>query len=159
MKYSKQKARDIADMFATAQHSVADVCAKFEIVESTFFKWKAENSEFSELLKKAEGLRREALGEMARSGLALLLTKQEVEETTTELVDSKDEKGNSKPKIKSRKVTKRVVMPSATAVIFALKNLDSENFKDKQEMEHTGGVALTWQETRTYAAPTDGSDA
>lgn len=152
MKYSKQLGRDISDAFATGEHKVADVCKQFSISESTFYKWKAENSEFSELLKKAEASRLASFATMARSGLAKLLDVHEVEETTTEYVDKEGQ-----PKIKSRKVTTRKFMPNATAVIFALKNLDPENFKDKHEVEHSGGVAMTWNETRTYA-PEHGPD-
>ncbi|MDO7846471.1 hypothetical protein Q5H92_08890 [Hymenobacter sp. M29] len=157
MKYSLKKARAIADAFATAEHKVADVCKQFEISESTFYAWKADNPEFSELLKKAEELRRQALGEMARSGLALLLGKQEVEETTIEFIP--DKKDKAKRTVKLQKVTKRVVMPNATAVIFALKNLDADNFKDKHEVEHSGEMGVTWNETKTYAAPADDSHA
>jgi transposase-like protein len=155
MKYSKEKAAAICELFATGEHKIADVCKATGITESTFHKWKAEKSEFSESLKKAEASRLAQFATLARSGLAKLLDVYEVEETTTEYVDSKGEDGKSKPKIKGRKVTVRKFMPNATAVIFALKNLDSENFKDKQEMEHTGGLAMTWNETRTYGEPND----
>jgi len=155
MKYSKETAQAIADALATGDHTIAQVCATVGISESTFFKWKVEKSEFSESLKKAETARLAALGQLARAGLALLLTTQEVEEVTTDFGLDKE----GKPHQRSRKVTKRKILPHATAVVFALKNLDSDNFKDKHEVEHSGEMAMTWNETRTYAqpAPADGT--
>ena len=40
-----------------------------------------------------------------------------------------------------RKVTK-VVQPDTTALIFALKNMDSANWRDKKEMELSGNVGI-----------------
>jgi transposase-like protein len=145
VKYSATLVERISELFATGEHTIADVCTQVGITESTFFKWKTEKSEFSESLKRAESTRLAAFAQMARSGLAKLLDVHEVEETTTEYVDK-----GGKPVVKSKKVTKRKFMPSAVAVIFALKNLDSENFKDKQEVEHKGEVGVNWHETRTY---------
>lgn len=147
MKYSTALAEKICAVLATGEHTIADVCKQVGITESTFYKWKLEKSEFSEALKKAEAQRLAAFKNMARSGLAKLLDVHEVEETTTEYVDKA-----GKPIIKSRKVTKRVFMPNATAVIFALKNLDPESFKDRQQVEHTGkdGAPLPLPQIRVY---------
>jgi transposase-like protein len=73
MKYTKDLVERICAEFATGEHSVADVCRKVGLTESTFYKWKAEKSEFSEALKKAEELRLSAFKQMARSGLAKML--------------------------------------------------------------------------------------
>jgi transposase-like protein len=147
MKYSADLTARLCALLSTGEHTVADVCQQVGITESTFYKWKLEKSEFSEVLKKAEAQRLAAFKRMARSGLAKLLEVHEVEETTTEYVDKA-----GKPLIKSRKVTKRVFMPNATAVIFALKNLDPENFKDRQQVEHTGqdGAPLPLPQIRVY---------
>jgi transposase-like protein len=145
VKYSKELSERICELFASGETTVADVCKAVGISQAVYFKWKAEKVEFLEALKKAEKLRLDAFRNMARSGLAALLVVQELEETTTEYVDKE-----GKPTVKSRKVTKRKVMPSATAVIFALKNLDSENFKDKQVVQHEGEMGFVWQETKTF---------
>ena len=83
---------------------------------------------------------------MARSGLASLLEVQEYEEERVEyerknvkVVEGGQEKMVSRPEIKSKTITKKRTLPNATAVIFALKNVDPGNFKDQQHHEHTNG--------------------
>jgi ACT domain-containing protein len=134
VKYSKDLVERICAEFAAGEHSVADVCKKVGLAESTFYKWKEEKSEFSESLKKADELRLSAFKNLARSGLAKLLDVYEYDEMSRSY--SVDKKGTRR--VKFEKATRRKVMPSATAVIFALKNLDSENFQDKQAHELTG---------------------
>jgi transposase-like protein len=145
VKYTKKLAEEIYALVASGDLRIVDVCKQVGISEDTFYEWKKTKSEFSESLKRAEDSRKAAFKQLARSGLAKLLDVYEVEETTTEYVDK-----GGKPAVKSKKVTKRIFMPSATAVIFTLKNLDSDNFKDKQEVEHKGEVGVNWHETRTY---------
>lgn len=132
MKYTKDLVERICAEFATGEHSVADVCKKVGLAESTFYKWKEEKSEFSESLKKAEELRLSAFKRMARSGLAKMLDVYDYDEMSRSY--SVDKKGNRR--VRFEKATRRQVMPNATAVIFALKNLDAENFKEKQEVEN-----------------------
>lgn len=146
MKYTKDLVDRICELFATGEHSVADVCAQVGLAKSTFHKWKEEKSDFSDALKKAEALRLSAFKQMARSGLAKLLDVYEHDEMSRSFSVDK----NGKRRIKFEKVTRRKVMPNATAVIFALKNLDPENFQDKQEVEHKGEIGVSWHETRTY---------
>lgn len=128
MKYSPEIVKQICELVATGDHIIKDICKQVGISEAIYYVWKEEKLEFLELLKKAEAERLQAFKNMARSGLAKLLDVYEFEEVTTEFIDQK-----GKPKVKSRKVTKKVIMPNATAVIFALTNQDSENFKHKAE--------------------------
>jgi ACT domain-containing protein len=138
VKYSKDLVERICTLFATGEHSVADVCKQVGLAESTFYKWKEEKSEFSESLKKAEDLRLSAFKRMARSGLAKMLDVYDYDEMSRSY--SVDKKGNRR--IRFEKATRRKVMPNATAVIFALKNLDPENFKEKQEIESHNKVEV-----------------
>lgn len=138
MKYSKDLVERICAEFASGEHSVADVCKKVGLAESTFYKWKEEKSEFSESLKKADALRLSSFKQMARSGLAKMLDVYEYDEMSRSY--SVDKHG--KRRIKFEKATRKKVMPNPTAVIFALKNLDAENFKEKQEIESHNKVEL-----------------
>ncbi|TGE08268.1 phBC6A51 family helix-turn-helix protein [Hymenobacter fodinae] len=147
MKYDKKKAEQIVSLFASGDYKIADICKQVGIAESTYYKWKTDKSEFSESIKNAQDARLEAFKGMARSGLAKLLDVYTVEESVVEYVDN----GQGKPKIKGRKVTQRVFMPNAAAIIFTLKNTDPDNWKDKQEIEHSD-APITWEETRTYEA-------
>jgi hypothetical protein len=82
---------------------------------------------------------------MARTGLASRLVDREIEEVHTEYVDDR-----GKPKVKSKRVIKKLILADTAAIIFTLKNTDPDNFKDKQEVEHKGEVGVNWHETRTY---------
>jgi len=133
-KYSKRLVKRICDELATGNHTIADVCKKVGIDESTYYDWKNKKPEFSEAVKEAEAKRLEAFADMARSGLAKLLDTHEYEEVTTEYENDK----TGKPVIKMQKRTKKKIMPNPTAVIFTLTNRDSENWKNRQNIEAKG---------------------
>ena len=134
-KYSKQIVDKICELIASGDYRIVDVCKKTGIHHDTYYDWKANKPEFSERLKKAEEERLEAFKSMARSGLAKLLDVFEYEEEQIEYVD--DPKDSGKTKIKSRKVTKKFIMPNPTAVIFALTNRDPASFKHLKYIDHT----------------------
>lgn len=130
-KYNKVIADKICGLLATGEHTIADVCKAVGIAESTFYEWETKKAEFSEAIKKARNARLESFKVMARSGLAILLTKHEYDEVTQEMTKDKD--GNLV--VKSAKRVKKVIMPNPTAVIFTLKNLDPDNYKEKSEVD------------------------
>lgn len=138
MKYSQKLADKIVELVASGEHTIKNVCKHVGISFETYNTWKKTKPEFSDLLKEAERERLDNLGELARSGLALLLEKHEYEEVTTEYVDN----GKGQPKVKARKVVKKFVMPNPTAVIFTLKNRAPESWRDKQDIEHSGNIAI-----------------
>lgn len=133
-KYSKKLVKLICDELATGNHTIADVCIKVGITETTFYDWKKKKPEFSESLKEVEAKRLEAFANMARSGLAKLLDIHEYEEVTTEFENDKQ----GKPVIKFQKRTKKKIMPNPTAVIFTLTNRDPENWKNRQSIDAKG---------------------
>lgn len=127
MKYSRELAERFGDMMATGQHRIQDICSHVGISEQTLSRWKKDNSEFCEIIKEAETRRLKNLGELALSGLALLLSKHEVEEVTIEYQDN----GLGAPKPKSKKVVKKTIMPNPAAVIFTVKNRMGDDWKDE----------------------------
>lgn len=133
MKYSKSLVKEICDLLATGQFTIADTCTKVGITESTFYYWKEKKSEFLEAVKAAEKKRLESFGQMALSGLATLLVKHEFEEVHTEYENDK----NGKPKVKGQKRVKKQVMPNTTAVIFTLTNRIPEDWKHQSNIDHT----------------------
>jgi hypothetical protein len=74
----------------------------------------------------------------------------EVTEETKELVIKKDEHGNiiyDKNGIPVQefvvtKTVKKIIPPDPTSMIFWLKNRRPESWRDKTEVEHSGGVKL-----------------
>lgn len=138
MKYSKEIAKKFVELYATGNHSISQICAAVGIHVDTYYDWRQKKSEFSEALKSAEIRRLDAIKDLAKTGLALLLTGHEWEETKTEFVESKDKTGKSVPKIKSQTKIKKFVMPNPTMVIFTLTNQDPDNWKQRQQIAHTG---------------------
>jgi transposase-like protein len=136
MKYSATLTARICTLLATGEHTIADVCKQVGISEETFYSWKREKPEFSEALKKVEEQRLEAYRRMALSGLAKTLDVYEYEEVTTEYADD----GKGKPKVKSRKVTKKKVMPNVAAIIYTLNNRDPHNWQQRKHVELSGQV-------------------
>ena len=134
-KYSEKKADLICELVASGDYKIVDLCKKAGISHETYYAWKKSKPEFSESLKRSEEQRLEVFKNMARSGLAKLLDVYEYEEIHTEYVD--DPKNAGKPKIKSKKIITKKIMPNPTAVIFALTNLDPANFKHLQHIDHT----------------------
>lgn len=133
MKYSKSLVNEICEELASGKHTIADICKKVGISEAIFYKWKENKVEFLEAIKKAEKKRLESFRNMALSGLATLLVKHEVTEVKTEF--EKGENGLPSP-IKTIK-TNKTILPNPTAVIFTLTNRDSDDWKHKQNIDHT----------------------
>lgn len=134
MKYSKQLADKAIDLYTSGKHSIQAICNELNIHRDTFYDWKTRNSGFAKRIEEAHIRRLEEIGDMALSGLALLVQMYEYEEVTTEYVEGKD----GKPKIKSQKKVKKIIMPNPGAVMHVLTNLDPENWKHRQTIAHTG---------------------
>lgn len=139
-KYSNRIVKKITSLIESDDFTIPEICRQVGIVESTYFKWQKEKIDFSESIKKAQEKRLELFRQSARSGLLTLLKGTEYEEVTTEFIEGKPDKdGNTKPKIKLQRKVKKFILPNPTSVIFALKNLDGENFKDIYNTDITSG--------------------
>jgi hypothetical protein len=98
---------------------------KLHIAYSTLNLYKKQKSELSEALKDGkDDLIRELKESLYKRAMG-----HEVEETKTYI--EKDDSGKEKKKVEK---TKRMIH-SDTCLIFALKNLDPENFKDRRELK------------------------
>ena len=144
-KYNDDVADKIFELFATGDLSVIDTCKAVGISTGTYYNWIRTKTEFRDGIAYAKKLRLEAFASMAKSGLAKLLDTHTVEEVATEYVEGED----GKPIVRSKKVTKKTFMPNAAAVIYTLKNRDSENWTDRQQIEHSGSVHTTGYEHLT----------
>jgi len=133
MKYSKELAKKIVELWATGEHTITAICTAVEIDRDTFYTWKKKKKAFAKMLEEVEQKRLDKIKEVAVSGLMILLRGKKYEETVTEYVNVKDANGQSKPEIKSQRKTKKVILPNATTVIFTLKNLDNSNFAKSQD--------------------------
>lgn len=135
--------QEVADIIVESrrQGETYSIAAKRAgIALSTLYKWKTENMEFVERLKKAEEESntkyvQELLATTKRS-LAEVIKGYEVEETKTEYEN--DAHGN--PRIKKQIISKRFIAPSATAIMFTLTNLEPEKWKNRQTTDLNGKI-------------------
>lgn len=136
-KYKKARIRKICEMIRKDTFTIAEICRAVGISEETYHCWKREKPEFSESIKKAEEDRRERLLVAANRSLFKLIEGFFVEEIKTVYVDSKKKDASGKPisKIRVQTVTTKYIHPDILAVIFALCNLDPENWKRNQRNE------------------------
>lgn len=148
-KYSLRIAKKICEMRATGNYRIKDICAHVGISHMCLLNWRKDIPEFAEMYEDAETERLDNIGELAESGLKLLLVEHEFEETTTEYKSVKHletiEDTSSKTKITnttykpikaSEKTVKKKIMPNPTAVIFALTNRQREHWKNRQDINH-----------------------
>jgi hypothetical protein len=147
MKYGKKIVDKICALIESDDYSIDEVCKMVGINTWTFYEWKKKDKSFVKRIEEADEKRLNLFKKSARSGLLTLLNGKEYEEVTTEYVDKKVGKNNDgtdayAPRIKSMKKTKKFILPNPTSVIFALKNLDPDNFKDIFDNNNTQNVKL-----------------
>ncbi|WAX05213.1 hypothetical protein AC844P1_00002 [Anaerostipes phage AC844P1] len=96
------------------------------IAASTLYEWKKQYPEISEALKKGK----EVVDRQVENALLKRALGYKYEEIKTE-------KTNEGKKVT---VTVKEVVPDTTAQIFWLKNRKPEQWRDKQQIEHSGGI-------------------
>lgn len=138
-KYTPEKAAIICKAIADGE-TIQYACKKANISDDTFARWRANNAEFAEQLKRAEAeYNRWYSDELVRDckrSLKTLILGSEYEETTVEYESDK----NGNPQIKKQKTVTKRVMPNTTAIIFALTNRDPENWKNRQTTDINANV-------------------
>jgi len=129
---SKGKFNDVKDdiiSYIREGDSNILACKKVGISEETFYTWINDKPEFSESLKKARKEFRETIVQTLEQSLWKRAAGYEIEESKNEYRTLKD---GSKVLVKSSKITKHFP-PDTGALIFALTNLDPENWKNRQD--------------------------
>ena len=104
-------------------------CKKVGISKETFYTWINDKPDFSDSLKKARKEFRETIVQTMEQSLWKRAAGYEIEESKNEYRALKD---GSKVLVKSSKITKHFP-PDTGALIFALTNLDPENWKNRQD--------------------------
>lgn len=139
-KYSKKMADRITKLLESDSYTVTEVCKMVNIAESTFYKWQAEISEFSEGVKKAHEKRMKFFKVEAQKSLLKKIQGYTVQEKHTIMIDSKEvgPDGKRMPRIKEQKIVDKHFQPDTAAIIFTLVNVDPENWKNRQSAEITG---------------------
>lgn len=129
---SKGKFNDVKDdiiSYIREGDSNILACKKVGISKETFYTWINDKPDFSDSLKKARKEFRETIVQTLEQSLWKRAAGYEIEESKNEYRTLKD---GSKVLVKSSKITKHFP-PDAGALIFALTNLDPENWKNRQD--------------------------
>ena len=129
---SKGKFNDVKDdiiSYIREGDSNILACKKVGISKETFYTWINDKPDFSDSLKKARKEFRETIVQTLEQSLWKRAAGYEIEESKNEYRTLKD---GSKVLVKSSKITKHVP-PDTGALIFALTNLDPENWKNRQD--------------------------
>lgn len=129
---SKGKFNDVKDdiiSYIREGDSNILACKKVGISKSTFYEWLESYPDFSDSLKKARKEFRETIVQTLEQSLWKRAAGYEIEESKNEYRALKD---GSKVLVKSSKITKHFP-PDTGALIFALTNLDPENWKNRQD--------------------------
>lgn len=106
------------------------IARELNISYDTFWRYKNQFPELSEMLSTARPKLHEAMLVKAEDSIMTVMKDREVTEVTVE--EYVDDEG----KVTGSKLTKRTrILPASTpAIMFALKNRDSDNWKDTQEV-------------------------
>lgn len=110
----------------------------FHISTVTLDNWKTSKPEFLCALKEGKD---KADAEVADSLYNRAIGYQYIEQEPIKLRKGKDEHGGIIEEVQIVEVTK-VMPPDTTACIFWLKNRQKEQWRDKQDVEHSGNVDL-----------------
>ncbi len=122
-KYSDIDLNKVSYLIEVQGYNNKQLIEHFGINQATFYKWKKEKSEFSDTIKKS----RIKLVKEITNNLIDRTRPKEYEETT---IITKEIDGKS---VTITKTVKKYIPASDTAIIFALYNLDPENWKRKDK--------------------------
>jgi hypothetical protein len=129
---SKGKFNDVKDdiiSYIREGDSNILACKKVGISKETFYTWINDKPDFSDSLKKARKEFRETIVQTLEQSLWKRAAGYEIEESKNEYRTLKD---GGEVLVKSSKITKHFP-PDTGALIFALTNLDPENWKNRQD--------------------------
>lgn len=160
MKWTKQMAKN-AEAWVTQYGlleyggTLKDFCVSMGISDDTYYRWtdaqgKSYKSEFCEAIKRGqEAYKATLVLTSEKSLLSLIKGAETVNERTEYLPDAQ-----GKPVITKHIKTKTTEAPNVTAIIFALSNLKSEQWKNRQTAEVKADIKqqkqLSVQEAREF---------
>jgi len=138
--YPKDAPAQVRELAKTHTDGMTDeeVAAHFGVQDRTIRNWAKRNPDFLQALIDCRAL---IDGEVERS--LYRATQGYVAEEVKEFREvTYDENGKQVERVVRREVTKKYVAPNTTAQIFWLKNRRPRDWRDKQEVEHTGNLVI-----------------
>lgn len=139
-KYSKKRVAHICSLIKKDSYTIAEICSLSGITETTYYEWVNTKPEFSEQIEKAKEVYDQLLVSEAKKSLMKKVKGYTVKETKIVTVpsDKKDANGNPLPKIKEQTTIDKHFQPDTGAIVFALTNKASDEYKNRQNNEVTG---------------------
>ena len=117
-----------------------DICKALGISHQTFYNWLEKYPEFAEAVRKGK----EVVDAEIENKLLENARGHYYWEETQELMEVRDPvTGETKKELVTTKRVLKYVKPDTTAQIFWLKNRRPDVWRDKQHIEHSGGVGIT----------------
>lgn len=123
--------------------TIASICSEHGIGERTFRDWLIHTDLVDEYKKaKDEGGKneREGMRDKAINGFQRILLGFYADEPETEITEFKNRRGEVMQTITRTRMKKRYIPPNATALIFALKNLDPNHWNFDNHTPQEPGV-------------------
>jgi transcriptional regulator with XRE-family HTH domain len=116
-----------------------EIARKLGISVSTYYQYQLDHPEFLEALKKGKS----PVDIEVENALLKRALGYEYEEISTEY-DLKQRKGEKDQKASPTAVrkVKKAIVPDVTAQIFWLKNRRPDKWRDKHDIEHSGGITV-----------------
>lgn len=137
----KEEYNDQAYKLCLLGHTDEELAQFFEIATSTLYEWKNEYPEFSEAIKKGKEIADMdvAVKLLERAKGAVVVRQQAIKMKDTQY-------SNDGKKISEEERIEVVDLvhqeaPDTTALIFWLKNRKSSQWRDKQDIQHSGSIS------------------
>lgn len=139
-KYSKKRVAHICSLISKDSYTISEICSLSGISESTYYEWLDTKPEFSENIEKAKDKFDKLLVSEAKKSLMKKVKGYTVQEKKIVTIpsDKKDPAGNPLPKIKEQTVIDKHFQPDTGAIVFALTNKASDEYKNRLNSELTG---------------------
>jgi len=136
MKYN-QETVDILVRHIKGGSTITSACDAVGINKTTFYDWMKTKPNFSNAIKKAQSIPNKKVEKaLYKSAVGYL--------TTVAKYQVKGPKGEPQTK-----TIKKKILPNITAMIFWLKNKMPDEWKDKQDIEHSGSV-ITYEVSEKF---------
>lgn len=138
----KKKAH-IIELLRQDTYNVTELTRIVGADRTMYYDWLKNDPEFAKGVEEAKEEFRAAMTAEAKNSLRKLIQGYTAEETTIVTIPSKTKKdpaGNPLPEIKEQKTIRKPIPPNTGAVIFALTNVDPDNWKNRQEVSGTNKV-------------------
>lgn len=140
-KRTKAITAKIVDMIRADTYSIAEIAAAVGIDRRTFYRWYADDADFSAAVDDARAELLERVAAAAKRSLMRKIEGYDTKETKVVTIPTgkiDPETGKPAAKVKEQHTTTKHVAPDTAAIIFALTNADPDNWRNRRTTEVTG---------------------